>query len=176
MLNTPFSIKRINDTFQLKHFDCEDADLNEFLQSDSIHYQKKLLAVTYLVLSDELKIIGFFSLANDSLKDNDFEKWNSLNRKVTNRKRRKDYPAVKLVRLGVDKGQKGKGLGKEIVFFIKNWFVSENKTGCRFLLVDAYNKPETLNFYLKNEFSFLTIKDENKKTRLMYFDLIRLIP
>ena len=63
--------------------------------------------------------MAFFSLSNDSLKDQDFEKWNSLSRKIPNRKRRKDYPAVKIVRLGVDISLKGQKIGTELVFFLK---------------------------------------------------------
>ena len=40
--------------------------------------------------------------------------------------------------------------------FIKDWFRHEdNKTGCRFLVVDAYNNPRTLHFYERNDFRFL---------------------
>jgi len=93
---------------------------------------------------------------------------------MPNRKRRKEYPAVKIGRLGVN--TQHRGVGSEIIFFIKNWFTTENKTGCRFVLVDAYNRPELLRFYQKNDFMFLTEKDKEKKTRLMYFDLIRMLP
>ena len=61
------------------------------------------------------------------------------------------------------------------------------QTGCRFLIVDAINKEETLAFYKKNGFRLL-VDDERLeakyvgigvgnlplRTRLMYFDLIRL--
>jgi len=170
-----FRIARLNGEFDFSYFDCGDDDLNDFLISDAINYQNQLLAVTYLLLDHNNKALAFFSLSNDSLKDQDFEKWNSLSRKIPNRKQRKDYPAVKIVRLGVDKSLKGQKIGSEIVFFLKNWFTTENKTGCRFLLVDGYNKPEVINFYSNNDFSFLTEKDINKKTRLMYFDLTRML-
>jgi len=169
-------IKKVDGSTVFDNFDCGDCDLYDFLFGDSIRYQNELLAVTYLVYDDKNRIIAFFSLSNDSLKDNDFEKWNSLNRKVSNQKRRKDYPAVKLVRLGVDNSQKGKGFGLELIFILKNWFTSDNITGCRFLLVDAYHKQDVLRFYLKNEFDYLTTRDENRKIRLMYFDLIRMKP
>lgn len=67
--------------------------------------------------------------------------------------------------------------------FIKDWFRAEdNKTGCRFLVVDAYNDHRTLKFYEKNGFKFLhknedeekqyfLVKDNVITTRLMYFDL-----
>ena len=170
-----FRIIRLEPTIDLSNFDCGDEDLNDFLISDALNYQGELLAVTYLLTDKNNRTVAFFSLSNDSLKDQDFEKWNSLSRKIPNRKRRKDYPAVKIVRLGVDISLKGQKIGTELVFFLKNWFTTENKTGCRFLLVDGYNKPNVINFYTSNEFSLLTEKDKNKKTRLMYFDLTRML-
>ena len=69
--------------------------------------------------------------------------------------------------------------------FIKAWFVDPfNKTGCRYLIVDAYNTEVPLAFYLKNGFDFVfsteeqekeyrcIISDRKLKTRLMFFDLI----
>ena len=42
---------------------------------------------------------------------------------------------------------------------------------CRFLTVDAYNKPEILEFYSKNGFTFLYDKDVHKQIRAMKYDL-----
>jgi len=40
--------------------------------------------------------------------------------------------------------------------FIKSWFVdSNNKTGCRFLVVDLYNKEHPIQYYMKNGFKFI---------------------
>lgn len=37
--------------------------------------------------------------------------------------------------------------------FIKDWFRHEdNKTGCRFIVVDAYNEERVLKYYDKNGF------------------------
>ena len=45
--------------------------------------------------------------------------------------------------------------------FIKTWFVQEdNKTGCRFLVVDAYNQPKVLSFYERNKFKYLYATEE----------------
>ena len=73
--------------------------------------------------------------------------------------------------------------------FIKSWFIDEeNKTGCRFVVVDSYNEEIPLAYYQKNSFEFLfsspeqekeymgLSKDYQLKTRLMYFDLIVLSP
>lgn len=56
--------------------------------------------------------------------------------------------------------------------YIKGYFLDKNKTGCRFITVDATNNERTIKFYQKNGFDFLTEKDKAEKTRLMYYDLI----
>ena len=49
--------------------------------------------------------------------------------------------------------------------------LTENRTGCLFITVDAYNNPETTAFYEKNGFTFLWSKDRRHKTRIMWFNL-----
>lgn len=44
--------------------------------------------------------------------------------------------------------------------FIKHWMVTDNKTGCCFLTVDAY--PSAVPFYRKNGFSFLESPEEER--------------
>ncbi len=100
----------------------------------------------------------------------------------------RNYPSVLIGRLAVDNQFKGKGIGKELMNFIKIWFASpENKTGCRFIVVDAYNKEDTIAYYQRNEFSMLFSTEEQEKeylflegdmelkTRLLYFDLLDIL-
>lgn len=53
----------------------------------------------------------------------------------------------------------------------KLYFAINNKTGCRFLTVDAY--ADAVPFYQKNGFEPLTPDDESSPTRLLYFNLKR---
>lgn len=53
--------------------------------------------------------------------------------------------------------------------YIKGFFIKKNKTGCRFITVDAYKAA--IEFYQKNGFDFLTTEDKNDNRRQMYFDL-----
>jgi GNAT superfamily N-acetyltransferase len=158
----------------LKPFDCDDSDLNEFLSKDSFKYRTDLLAVTYLYEFGN-ETIAFFSVANDKISHEDThfsnKEWNDL-RKVFYKKKIRGYPAVKICRLGVHKDYQGRDIGTHILDFIKVFFLDKNKTGCRYITVDAYNKENTIMYYLKNGFKFLTEKDFQEKTRLMYFDLI----
>lgn len=174
MLLSDLKFSLLHTDTKIASFDCGDKDLNDFFISDSFLYQVELLSTTYCFENEQNNVLGFFSVSNDSLIDKEFEKWNNLSRKISNRKRRRDYPAVKIGRLGVHIDCKGMNLGSQILIFIKGWFAFNNKTGCRFLLVDAYNRPEVIKFYEKNDFTTVTTKDETKKTRLMFFDLMRL--
>ena len=174
MLLTELNFSLLTPGTNVSSFDCGDEDLNDFFWNVAIMYKQELLAMTYCFERNTDEVIGFFSVSNDTLIDKDFEKWNKLSRKISNQKRRKDYPAVKIGRLGVHQDFTGKNLGGQILTFIKRWFAFNNKTGCRFLLVDAYNRPEVIRFYEKNDFATVTMKDETKKTRLMYFDLMKI--
>jgi len=71
--------------------------------------------------------------------------------------------------------------------FIKSWFIdAQNKTGCRFVVVDAYNEDLPIKYYISCGFDFLFSTEEQEKrysniqsndplkTRLMFFDLILL--
>lgn len=72
--------------------------------------------------------------------------------------------------MAVDKSVKGMSVGSLLMDFIKTYFISDNKTGCRFITVDAY--VGAIPFYIKNGFSPLNSDDEDSEfTRLFYFDL-----
>ena len=74
-----------------------------------------------------------------------------------NEKRLKSYPAVKLCRLAVDKQAWGNQIGSGILDYIKSMFVINNKTGCRFITVDAY--LAAVPFYEKNGFRMMNQED-----------------
>ena len=96
-------------------------------------------------------------------------KYNRFSRRFNNHKRLKSYPAAKIGRLAVDASLKGNGIGQRILNFIKCYFTADNKTGCRFITVDAY--AAAIPFYLRNGFVPLNDEDIDEPTRLLYFDL-----
>jgi GNAT superfamily N-acetyltransferase len=163
---------RLSPDHQIKPFNCGDSDLNDFLLTNSHIFAQGLVAVTYII-ENENKTIAFFSVLNDKISAEDFDS----NRKFRNIiqdnfalcKRFKSYPAVKIGRFGIDCEFQKQGLGTEILDYIKVLFVTENKTGCVFLTVDAYR--QALEFYERNDFKYLNERDKNEDTRLMYFDL-----
>ncbi len=61
------------------------------------------------------------------------------------------YPAVLIGRLGVNKDYRipdgeENTTGNQLMDFIKTWFLINNKTGCRFIVVDSYNNDKALNY------------------------------
>lgn len=169
-----FQIRRLDLGEKIESFDCGDADLNDFIINEAPLYRKALLAITYVLEDKETQhIAAYFSLANDRVSLSDFESKTEFNRfrkhRFVNEKRLKSYPAAKLCRLGVNKEYQGKAIGGFLLDFIKGYFIDDNKTGCRFLTVDAYSAA--IPFYFKNGFIPLNKDDENEHTRLLYFDL-----
>lgn len=169
-------------------FSCGDTDLDDFFHNDAERYADELMGKTYCWVTEEKphRIVALFTLANDSIKTLHLDKStrNRLNRPIDNPKRGRSYPATLIGRIGVNIEFQGKNIGSQLMQFIKDWFRHEdNKTGCRFLVVDAYNNPRTLRFYERNNFRFLhsdeaeecayyhISPDEAIATRLMYFDL-----
>lgn len=138
------------------------------------------------------KIVTFFTLANDSIrltnKISDEHRELFLEDTDLRDKTIKRFPAVLLGRLGTNHDFLGQGYGTAVMNFIKSMFTTNNRTGCRFIIVDALNNERTINYYKEhNGFQFL-IEDERLEakyvgigvgrlplnTRLMYFDLLSL--
>lgn len=153
-------------------FSCGDADLDEFFSVDSKDYARELLAVTYALMETN-QVLAYFSVSNDAIKKEDCPRsaFTRIMKVIPHKKRYSSMPAAKIGRIGVRKDLRRSGIGTKILDFLKASFTIGNKTGCRFLIVDAYNDEETRSFYLKNGFLFLTSKDEKEETRIMFFDL-----
>lgn len=173
------SFIRLTPSTNIKPFECTNKDLNEFLLHDAINHCNELLAVTYY-LENQDETIGYFSVLNDSIRQEDIpsrSRREKMFHSIPHPKRGyKSHPAVKVGRLAVHTKYQSHGIGAEIMDYIKGYFLDNNKTGCRFITVDADNNPKTINFYKRNGFEFLTTSDIKEKNRLMFFDLIRFAP
>lgn len=172
---------RVKKSETIDVFDCGDADLNDFILHKASLFDRNLLAVSYAFVDEEDygKIYAYCSLANDKIAITDFENKTEFNRfrkmqGFPNEKRLKSYPAVKLCRLGVMNQAKNKRIGTKVLNYLKTMFITNNRTGCRFITVDAY--INAIPFYAKNGFQMLNSDDDEREpTRLMYFDLMDLV-
>ena len=136
------------------------------------HHALELLAVTYLIEDmDAEETIAYFSVLNDKIEREitDSPAWNRLSRKLPNIKRRSSHPSVKVGRLAVSKKYQGQQWGRQILAFLKEWFTNDNKTGCRYITVDALKTAQ--GFYESCDFKVLVTPEENDETVLMYYDL-----
>ncbi len=169
-------LEQINSSDSSLSFDCGDTDLNAYFHTDSANYRKELLTASYKVIREETDFkypIAFVDLCNDAVRK---EELGGAKRKIHHLKRGfKTFPAVKITRLGVKKSLQGQGLGSLVLDMLKHFCIEERQFGCRFLTLDAY--PERVDFYKKNHFRELLLKDESidKETVPMFFDLKELI-
>ncbi len=160
-------------------FTCGDDDLDEYFHLDSIQGSKELLSVTYAFLDEDSgEALAFFSVSNDSVKKEDCGRsaFDRIRDIFPRSKRYKSMPAVKIGRLGICGDRQRDGVGTKVIDFLKAWFTQGNKTGCRFIIVDAYNKENVTAFYQKNGFEFMTLNDDGEAARIMYFDLKQFRP
>lgn len=171
----PFEFLKVDEAFTFKPFDCGDEDLNDFLLNSSKKYQSELLATTY-VIENAKETIAYFSIFNDSLRVQDIQSSknsikNFLRSIIPHGKRHLDnYPAIKIGRLGVSIHQQGQKIGTKIINTIINFAIRQNSLcGCKFIIVDAYKA--SLNFYVNNQFVFLSDGDLQADTRQMYLNL-----
>lgn len=167
-----FDLLDLTPETDLHSFKCTEGDLNEFLIDESKDYQSELLAKTYLLVNPSNgDIVAYYSLLNDVIRLDETEKSvrNRINRKIPFSKQRKHYPAVKVGRLAVNEAYAGMGIGRLLLDSVKFIFTHGNRTGCRFLTVDAL--ASATGFYERNNFRFFTEQDKEDDTRLMYFDL-----
>ena len=156
-----------------KEFDCGKKDLNEYFWNDALAHREELLSETYFLkeatVEDDFPV-ALISLANDTVRREKI--WEFLG--LAESKKYKSYPAVKITRAGVLKRFQGKNIGSHMLNMIKTFFVTNNRTGCRLITVDAYNTERVLNFYKRNEFQFFSDKDKRRNQRAMFYDLKRL--
>lgn len=173
----------------------KEPDINKFFHEEYLDYENQLLGKSYcFVKRDGQNVVAAFTVANSSVRVDNMPnpKRNQLNRHIPFSKQRSQYPAVLLAQLAVFDGFSGNDIGKEVLDFIKSWFINPlNKTGCRYLVVDAINTPKVLKFYKDNGFEYIFASDEEemqymsrsikvdngtifRKTRLMVYDLMQL--
>lgn len=184
------SLRDLLNQSDIDGFSCGDHDLDDFFTKDCFAFAKELLGKTYYysLKSNAKKVVCAFTLANAGLRVSDLPnaRRKKIEAKIPHIKSMKDYPAVLVARLGVSQEFRSKHVGSDVLTYIKFWFLEPtNKTGCRYVLVDAYNKPETISFYESNDFQTVFSTEEQErayrhiedgshlKTRLMFYDLMQ---
>lgn len=159
--------------------DDVDRDLDDFLHFDAERHYKDRIAITYAMTLKEYPrfILAFATLQNDAIVIPD--KAQALF-SAPKGYGYMSFPAVKIGRLGVNIDAQGNHAGSAMLHMIKILMTTANRTGCRFLTVDARrdkkNKINVCPFYAKNGFKELLIRNKTSKYIPMYFDLMAFEP
>ena len=167
-------LKLLKEDYQIKPFDCGDADLNGFLIDDAKAFYEKRIGKTFLILDND-NLVAYFCLLNDKITRLEASNgaWKKVKKLFPHGKHFSSYPAVKIGRLAVSTQYRHLGIGSKIMGMIKHTLFTETSHSYfRFLTVDAY--LSAIPFYEKNDFKFLDADDKNKHTRLMYFDMLEM--
>ena len=151
-------------------FLCKDRDITEFFTREYADYAYQLLGKSYcFVEQDKHRIVGAFTVANSSIRA-DLLPNSRRNSSTVTSPTRNAVPNILRCwwgQLAVSDGYMGQHIGDEILDAIKSWFIEPlNKTGCRYIVVDALNNPKIFDFYQRNGFKFLFSTEEEEWTFL----------
>ena len=163
---------RLSSDYSFSTFDCGDEDLNDFLIRDAKDFLQSRIANTF-ILEDNGRIAAYFSLLNDKISRLELtnSRWATIRDSFPENKRFRSYPSIKIGRFAVSLEYRHKNIGSDLLALIKfNLANRETVSAFRFITVDAYLK--TIDFYRLNGFHTLNRKDEDRNTRLMYFDML----
>lgn len=142
-----------------------DNDIDDFFLHDAERHFQDGMAVTYqLRHKTGQQILALVSLQNDAIRLCEEDRKN-LGYPY------RSTPAVKIGRLGVQHDLQGTGTGTILLDMVRNFMRTANRTGCRFITLDAYNKHSVLHFYEKNGFAILKNPKQSQETVPMYADL-----
>ncbi len=140
-----YKIEVFSENHIAEKFSCGDENLDVFLKKNALHYQRKNIAKTYVIIEDNSDniqinhklILGFYTLSVTSV----------LPAEVGMRWPKHPVPVALLARLARDLTQKKRGLG-EILFADAAMRVVEVSkiTGCHALVTDAKNSAAA-DFY-----------------------------
>lgn len=185
-LTSDCTISVISGNIRIDSFSCGDRELDEYFKERSVRYTSELLSKNYAFVTDSGEIVTAFSYSNYCINSQQLpgNVRNRLQRKTPNLKRMRSYPALLIGRLGVDVRYHGLGLGSQTLNFIMRLYLHPDREGlCRFVIVEAVNRPETIRFYERNGFNLLYSSEREElsslntrtggalRTRMMYCDL-----
>lgn len=173
-----FVLEKLQCHDDIAAFDCGDPDLNDYFRNDSINYRSELMTQTYCFHREgetQKEAVALIDFCNDSLARNLIPKCNI--KQINHQKRGyKSFPALKITRLGVDAAMHGHCIGTLLLCAAKEFFTTDNRTGCRFLTVDAYRDAQ--GFYIRNDFVLAQLPEEDddpkSPTVPMLYDLWRI--
>ncbi|HBH23612.1 MAG TPA: GNAT family N-acetyltransferase [Cytophagales bacterium] len=148
-------------------FKCEEHSLNHYLRNQARQDQKKLLSVCYVLLNNDNRVIGYYTLSTAGEKKEHIPE--RYRKKIP-----KSYgvPVILLGRLARDISQKGNGIGEILLIdaLKRSYEISSNAIGAMAVVIDPINQ-KVEDFYLK--YGFEKLPDSGKL--FLHMDTIKKI-
>jgi len=156
-------------------FSCKDEDVEIFLKSKALEYEKRSKSRTYLILDDkrlyknEIIILGYFTLSLKALIFSDDVSKNKIKSIDGFSKDIKVTATILIGQFGKDQ-YIAKNIDGSILFqeCLKIVYDIHNRVGNRIVLLECVNIDKIVNFYNKNGFEVLQNSENGK-----YLQMIR---
>lgn len=139
-----------------KAFECEEQQLNHYIQNQVSQDVKKNLAVCFVATNPDNKVIGYYTLSSESLgREQIPDEYIKKVPQIYN------APVILLGRLARDLTTKGTGLGEHLLLdaLFRALQLSEKSIGAMAVVVDPINEF-AVNFYKK--YGFEQLPDSEK--------------
>ncbi|MDP2955894.1 MAG: GNAT family N-acetyltransferase [Longimicrobiales bacterium] len=127
-------------------FDCGEPDLTDYLCDGSAAADQRVgYSRCYLVTLPDGHLVGYFAVLADSIRLRTKERPKGV--------RYPTAPAVKLGRMGVDNGFRGRGVGTWILHYVVGLARSvAEEAGVRYVTLDALRRDSLVSWYQRYGF------------------------
>jgi predicted GNAT family N-acyltransferase len=146
----------LDKTHNRSDFHCEEESLNQYIQKQVSQDIKKRLSVCFVILDNLNNVIGYYTLATESLERDEIpEKYRKKIPKNYN------VPAILLGRLARDISQKRNGIGEFLLLdaLFRSYRMVKENIGAMAVVTEPINKKATI-FY--SRYGFIDLPDSNK--------------
>jgi len=145
-------------------FESASSELNGFLKEDALKNQEELISKTYLCCRSN-QLVGYVTFTTDIIRKKDVQEEEQIEIQY------KEYPAIKIARLAVDKKYERRGVGRFLILAaVGKALKISDEVGCRFITVES--KRDSIEFYEKSGGFKLINGYEKRNYPTMYFDVL----
>ena len=156
----------------LGKFETDVKDLKDFLVEDAYNNQQLGISTTYLWFYNPTnELVAYVTVLTDAIRVHGTQLGKMF---VDMGVQYKTLPALKIGRMCVHEKYCGRGIGTYIIQYVMHILLEINeKSGCRFIVLDAKTDTGAHRFYTKSGFQVL--KQREKGTIPMFYDMIKVI-
>ena len=169
--------ERIDDASVLSNFYCGITDMDNFIHDKLQGYLNRTGCEAYVIRQKD-EIVAMLSLGDDTLNLDDDDKDDMRSGYIPKPTialedqsflAEKEFPAVEITYLAVEKGRRGQGIGEYIISQVEAKVLRDNPE-CEFITVEAYKTKDysAVGFYDRCDFTPAELPLGYKDTLRMY--------